>query len=84
VCFVQARVLLMTEPSSRRDRLAALVHRVLEHLTALRIRVGALRLLVRRGAIAPAEVEERLIQIEHDVDAAAELAKEMHTERSRS
>jgi hypothetical protein len=29
-------------------------------------------------------VEERLSQIEHDVDAAAELAKEMHTERSRS
>jgi hypothetical protein len=84
VCFVQARVLLMTEPSSRRDRFAALVHHVLERLTAVRIRVGALRLLVRRGAIAPAEVEERLIQIEHDVDAAAELAKEMHTERSRS
>jgi hypothetical protein len=56
----------------------------LEHLTALKIRVGALRLLVRRGAIAPADVEDRLSQIDHDIDAAAALVKEMHAERPRS
>jgi hypothetical protein len=84
VCLAQERVLLMTDPLSPRDRLAALVHRVLEHLTALKIRVGALRLLVRRGAIAPADVEDRLSQIDHDIDAAAALVKEMHAERPRS
>jgi hypothetical protein len=84
VCLVQERVLLMTDPLSRRDRLAALVHRVLEHLTALKVRVSALRRQVRRGEVAPAEVEERLVQIEHDIDAAAAHAKDVQAERSGS
>jgi hypothetical protein len=74
----------MTDQPSRRDRVAALVHRVVEHLTGLRLRVGALRLLVRRGAIAPPEIEARLVQIEHDVDAAADLAKDLHDARSEA
>lgn len=74
----------MTDQPSRRDRVAALVHRVVEHLTGLRLRVGALRLLVRRGAIPPEEIEARLVQIEHDVDAAAELTKDLRDARSES
>jgi hypothetical protein len=84
VCSEQERMQEMTDQPSRRDRVAALVHRVVEHLTGLRLRVGALRLLVRRGAIAPPEIEARLVQIEHDVDAAADLAKDLHDARSEA
>jgi hypothetical protein len=74
----------MADEPSRRDRLAAYIHGFLEHLTAVKIRVGALRLLVRRGAIAPAEVEERLVQIEHDIEEAATQADDVRVEAAKS
>ena len=84
VCLAQKHELLMSDERPRRDRLASLVHGVLEHLTGLKIRVGALRLLVRRGAIAPADVEDRLIQIEQDIDTTAAQVEGVRAERSRS
>jgi hypothetical protein len=70
----------MTNPPARPARLAGLVHQFLEHATAIKVLVGSLRLRLRRGDVAPVEVEARLDEIEQQVDTAAELAETIRTE----
>jgi hypothetical protein len=57
---------------------ADIAHRMLDRLTAMKLRVGSLRL--RLGTIAPAEVGTHLIQIEKDIDATATLAQGVHVQ----
>lgn len=57
--------------------LAGFAHRILDRLTAMKLRVGSLRLRLRLGAIAPAEIETRLAQIEQEIDATAALAQDV-------
>ena len=63
---------------------AAFAHRVLDRLTAMKLHVGSLRLRLRLGAIAPAEIENHLDLIEQEIDAAAALAQDMQEEGSSS
>ena len=63
---------------------AAFSHRILDRLTAMKLRIGSLRLRLRLGAIAPAELENHLDHIEQEIDAAAALAQDMQAEGSSS
>ena len=63
---------------------AAFAHRVLDRLTAMKLHVGSLRLRMRLGAIAPADVENHLDRIDQEIDATAALAHDMQAERSNS
>lgn len=64
--------------------LAAFAHRVLDRLTAMKLHVGSVRLRLRLGAVAPAEIEEHLDHIEQEIDATAALAQDMQAEGSNS
>ena len=72
----------MSEHSAARDGAATHAHRVLDRLTALKLRVGALRLRLRLGLIAPREMEPHLATIEQEIDATAVLALDMQTQGS--
>ena len=50
----------------------------------MKLRVGSVRLRLRLGAIAPAEIENHLEHIEQEIDATAALAQDMQTEGSSS
>jgi hypothetical protein len=63
---------------------AAVAHRILDRLTAMKLRVGSVRLRLRLGAIAPAEIENHLERIEQEIDATAALAQDMQAEGSSS
>jgi hypothetical protein len=63
---------------------AAFAHRVLDRLTAMKLHVGSLRLRLRLGIIAPAEVEKHLDRIDQEIDTTAALAQDMQTEESSS
>jgi hypothetical protein len=63
---------------------AAFAHRILDRLTAMKLRIGSVRLRLRLGAIAPAEIENHLGHIEQEIDAAAALAQDMQAEGSSS
>jgi hypothetical protein len=63
---------------------AGFVHRILDRLTAMKLHVGSVRLRLRLGAIAPAEIENHLDHIEQEIDAAAALAQDMQAEGSSS
>jgi hypothetical protein len=63
---------------------ATVAHRILDRLTAMKLRVGSVRLRLRLGAIAPAEIENHLEHIEQEIDATAALAQDMQTEGSSS
>jgi hypothetical protein len=63
---------------------AAVAHRILDRLTAMKLRVGSVRLRLRLGAIAPAEIEHHLDHIEQEIDATAALAQDMQAEGSSS
>jgi hypothetical protein len=63
---------------------AAFAHRILDRLTAMKLRIGSVRLRLRLGAIAPAEIENHLDHIEQEIDAAAALAQDMRAEGSNS
>jgi hypothetical protein len=63
---------------------AAFAHRILDRLTAMKLRIGSVRLRLRLGAIAPAEIENHLDHIEQEIDAAAALAQDMQAEGSNS
>ena len=52
-------------------------HRILDCLTSMKLRVGALRLRLRQGPIAPDEIEPHLAKIEQEIDAAAALAQDV-------
>jgi hypothetical protein len=62
----------------------AFAHRILDRLTAMKLRVGSVRLRLRLGAIAPGEIEHHLDHIEQEIDAAAALAQDMRAEGSSS
>ena len=59
-------------------------HRVLDRLTAMKLRVGWLRLGLRRGVLSPEEIETHLAQIEHEIDAMAALAHDVQAKAARS
>ena len=63
---------------------ADFAHRILDRLTAMKLRVGSVRLRLRLGAIAPAEIENHLDHIEQEIDAAAALAQDMQAEGTNS
>jgi hypothetical protein len=50
----------------------------------MKLRVGSVRLRLRVGAIAPAEIETHLEHIEQEIDATAALAQDMQAEGSSS
>jgi hypothetical protein len=66
------------------DGVAAFAHRVLDRLTAMKLHVGSLRLRLRLGAVAPAEIENHLDRIDQEIDATAALAQDMQAEGSSS
>jgi hypothetical protein len=59
-------------------------HRVLDCLTAMKLRVGWLRRRVRLGTITPEEIETHLTQIEQEIDANATLAQDVQARESSS
>ena len=63
---------------------ASVAHRILDRLTAMKLRVGSVRLRLRLGAIAPPEIENHLEHIEQEIDATAALAQDMQAEGSSS
>ncbi len=63
---------------------AGFAHRILDRLTAMKLHVGSVRLRLRLGAIAPAEIENHLDRIEQEIDATASLAQDMQAEGSSS
>jgi hypothetical protein len=63
---------------------AGFAHRILDRLTAMKLRIGSMRLRLRLGAIAPAEIENQLDHIEQEIDAAAALAQDVQAEESSS
>jgi hypothetical protein len=63
---------------------ADFAHRILDRLTAMKLRIGSVRLRLRLGAIAPAEIENHLDHLEQEIDAAAGLAQERQAEGSSS
>jgi hypothetical protein len=50
----------------------------------MKLRIGSVRLRLRLGASAPAEIENHLDHIEQEIDAAAALAQDMRAEGSNS
>ena len=52
-------------------------HRVLDRLTAMKLRVGTLRARLRLGVLAPEEVEGHLAAIEEEIDATAAVAQDV-------
>ncbi len=73
----------MEQPASS-NGLAAFTHRILDRLTAMKLHVGSVRLRLRLGAIAPAEIESHLDHLEQEIDATAALAQDMQAEGSSS
>ena len=63
---------------------AAFAHRILDRLTAMKLRIGSVRLRLRLGAIAPAEIENHLNHVEQEIDATAALAQDMQAEGTSS
>jgi len=63
---------------------ATLAHRILDRLTAMKLRVGSVRLRLRLGIVAPAEIEKHLDHIEQEIDATAALAQDMQAKGSSS
>jgi hypothetical protein len=63
---------------------ATLAHRILDRLTAMKLRVGSVRFRLRLGIVAPAEIEKHLDHIEQEIDATAALAQDMQAEGSSS
>ncbi len=63
---------------------ADFAHRIVDRLTAMKLRVGSVRLRLRLGAIAPAEIENHLDHIEQEIDAAAALAQDMQAKGTNS
>ncbi len=61
---------------------AAFAHRILDRLTAMKLRIGSVRLRLRLGAIAPAEIETHLDHLEQEIDAAAALAQDVQARGS--
>ncbi|MDF3040826.1 MAG: hypothetical protein K0Q71_3532 [Thermomicrobiales bacterium] len=74
----------MVEQPTSSNGLAAFAHRILDRLTAMKLHVGTVRLRLRLGVIAPAEIENHLDHIEQEIDATAALAQDMQAEGSSS
>jgi hypothetical protein len=54
-----------------------LVRRLIDRLTVAKTYLAVLRQRLRRGEVAPAEVEAHLVQVERQLDAAAEETDEL-------
>ncbi len=70
-------------PASERGHVS-FPHRILDCLTSMKLRVGALRLRLRQGNIAPDEIDTHLAQIEQEIDATAALAHDMQAREAGS
>ena len=55
----------------------ACAHRVVNRLTAMKLRIGLLRLRLWLAVLGPEEIETHLVQIEHEIDATATLAHDV-------
>jgi hypothetical protein len=74
----------VVDPSRAPDDPTTVAHRLIDSLTATKLRVGSLQLRVREDSDAPAAIAETLTQIEHELDAAAELAQVLRATAARS
>lgn len=74
----------MVEQPASSGGAVGFAHRVLDRLTAMKLHVGSLRLRLRLGAIAPAEIENHLDRIDQEIDATAALAQDMQAKGSSS
>ena len=74
----------MVEHPASSSGAAGFAHRVLDRLTAMKLHVGSLRLRLRLGVIAPAEIENHLDRIDQEIDATAALAQDMQAKGSSS
>ena len=70
----------MADHPGSRSVLGAFVHRILDHLTAMKLWVGRLRVRQQQGPMTPEEIESHLDDLEQVIDAAATLA---HDRRGR-
>ena len=70
------------DPSHANQDPATLAHRLIDELTATKLRVASLRLHLCQGATAPEVIEASLAQIEQEIDAAAALAHVLRTRES--
>jgi hypothetical protein len=67
----------MDEARSPGSGVIGLVRRLVDHLTAAKAYLAVLRRRLRRGEVAPAEVEAHLDQVERQLDDAAAATEEM-------
>jgi hypothetical protein len=67
-----------------RERVARLVHLMIERLTSVRLRVGALRRRAQRESIPRQELENQLVLVEQEVETATGLAKTLRAESTGS
>jgi hypothetical protein len=72
----------MTDRPSHRERLVGFAHQFLERLTAMKLHVGVLRMHLQRGTLDRETAEQRLDQIEAEIDLAATLAHDLRREGS--
>jgi hypothetical protein len=63
-----------------RGRIASLLFRCLDRLTTAKLRVGMLRQGMRLEAMSPDVTEERLAEIEGEIDQAARLVEDARLE----
>ena len=63
---------------------ATFARQVLDRLTAMKLRVGSLRLHLSRSTITLEEIEAHLTDIEQEIDATAALAEAVHAKRQDS
>lgn len=67
----------VADPPNAHHDAGRLAHRVIDQLTATKLRVASLRLNLRQGTITSESIEETLAQIEHEIEAAAALAQDL-------
>lgn len=67
----------MAGPTNAHHDAGRLAHRVIDQLTATKLRVASLRLHLQEGTITSESIAETLAQIEHEIDAAAALAQDL-------
>jgi len=63
-----------------RGRIASLLFRCLDRLTTAKMRVGMLRQGLRHETVSPDVAEERLAEIEGEIDQAARLLEDARPE----
>jgi hypothetical protein len=74
----------VADPSHANPDPATLAHRVIDQLTATKLRVASLRLHLRQERIALEAIEESLAHIEQEIDTTAALAQDLRGQVSEA